>query len=194
MTDWERCYTEGETPWNKGTPSPPLVEWVCAARPQGRALIPGCGVGHDLALLVKAGVDATGLDISTKAVEMARAAYPEHSARFTLGDLFAMPGEWAGAFDLVVEHTCLCAMPPDLRPAYEKAVAQVLRPGGLLIGVWYIDPDMDPGETGPPFGISVEELGALFAAPTWEILEDYVPLPAFPGREGRERVRVLRRV
>ncbi len=41
--------------------------------------------------------------------------------------------------------------------------------------------------------MQLEALTALFAE-GYEILEDYVPDVAFPGREGRERVRVLRRV
>ena len=52
---------------------------------------------------------------------------------------------------------------------------------------------LDPGEEGPPYPLSVAELTALFAE-GYEIVDDYVPNVAFPGREGRERVRVLRRV
>ncbi len=37
------------------------------------------------------------------------------------------------------------------------------------------------------------DLTTLFAE-GYEIVEDYVPDVAFPGREGRERMRVLRRV
>jgi hypothetical protein len=39
----------------------------------------------------------------------------------------------------------------------------------------------------------VAELTALFAD-GYEIVDDYVPNVTFPGREGRERVRVLRRI
>ena len=46
---------------------------------------------------------------------------------------------------------------------------------------------------GLPSPLSVSELTALFAD-GYEIAEDYVPDVAFAGREGRERVRVLRRV
>jgi hypothetical protein len=59
--------------------------------------------------------------------------------------------------------------------------------------VWFINPALDPGEEGPPYALSVAELTALFAE-GYEIVDDYVPNVAFPGREGRERVRVLRRV
>ena len=62
-----------------------------------------------------------------------------------------------------------------------------------MIGVWYIDPALDPGTEGPPFPFSVADLTALFAE-GYAIVEDYVPDVSFPGREGRERLRVLRRV
>ena len=63
----------------------------------------------------------------------------------------------------------------------------------LLIGVWFINPALDPGKEGPPFPFSVADLTALFAE-GYAVVEDYMPDVAFPGREGRERVRVLRRV
>jgi SAM-dependent methyltransferase len=193
MTDWEQCYIEGHTPWNKGTPSPPLLEWVTQHQPQGRALVPGCGVGHEVAMLVENGVDAVGLDLSPTAINMATAAYPALSARFVVGDLFATPEAWRGGFDFVFEHTCLCALPPELRIDYEKAVRSLLKSGGLLVGIWFINPEMDPGESGPPFGIPVPELDALFPTSHWQIIEDELPSPAFSGREGRERRRVLRK-
>jgi hypothetical protein len=39
----------------------------------------------------------------------------------------------------------------------------------------------------------VADLTALFAD-GYEVVEDYVPKVAFPGREGRERVRVMRKL
>jgi hypothetical protein len=64
MTDWEQHYLEGHTPWNKGQPSPPMLEWVTSNKPTGRALVPGCGVGHDVAMLARNGLEAYGLDIA----------------------------------------------------------------------------------------------------------------------------------
>jgi methyl halide transferase len=87
----------------------------------------------------------------------------------------------------------MSALPPVLRADYRRGIDLSLRRGGLLIGVWYTEPALDPGEEGPPYPFSVAELTALFAK-GYEIEEDYVPDVAFRGREGRERVRVLRRV
>jgi SAM-dependent methyltransferase len=194
MTDWEQNYVEGYTPWNKGKASPPMVEWVSQNQPQGRALVPGCGVGHDVVMLVDVGLDAHGLDIAPTAIAMARAAYPNQVTRFVLGDLFATPLEWQESFDFLFEHTCLCALPPEWRPRYEAVAYQLLKTGAQLVGIWFIHPEMDPDETGPPFGISVSELSALFDESRWQVIEDRVPEIGYDGRVGRERLRVLRKL
>jgi len=189
ITNWDQAYQENFTPWDKGEPSPPLVAFLECHELTGRVLVPGCGVGHDVAFLVSRGVDAIGLDIAPTAIERAKARYPELAERFVLGDLFELKGE----FDAVVEHTCLCALPPAWRERYREAVAGLLKPGGRLIGVFFINPEMDPGETGPPFGISEAELKALMAA-RFQLIECYVPEKAYPGREGREMVGVFEKL
>jgi len=146
-----------------------------------------------VALAVEHGLDATGLDIAPTAVAEARALYPHLAGRFVTGNLFDPPAEMRGAYDVVLEHTCMSALPPAMRADYRRGIDLTLRRGGLLIGVWYINPALDPGKEGPPFPFSVTDLTALFAE-GYEIVDDYVPDVAFPGREDRERVRVLRRV
>jgi len=191
--DWEELYQKGETRWEKGEASLPLKEYLARHELRGRALVPGCGRGHEVALAVEHGLDATGLDIAPTAVKEASERYPHLADRFVLGSLFDPPAAMRGAFDVVLEHTCMSALHPELRASYRRGIDFLLRPCGLLIGVWYINPDLDPGEEGPPFPFSVEDLTALFAD-GYEVLEDYVPGVAFEGREGRERLRMLRKL
>ena len=186
-------YRKGETFWDKGAPAPALREYLERHPVTGRALVPGCGRGHEVALAVEQGLDATGLDLAPTAVAEARARYPQLAERFVNGNLFDPPEEMRGAFDVVLEHTCMSALPPAMRADYRRGIELTLRRGGLLIGVWYINPDLDPGHEGPPYPFSVAELTALFAE-GYEMVDDYAPEVAFAGREGRERVRVLRRV
>ena len=186
ITDWNQAYQENFTPWDKGLPAPPLVEWLECHGLSGRVLVPGCGVGHDVAYLVSRGVDAYGLDIAPTAVARAKERYPQLAERFVCADLF----EFRGQYDAIVEHTCLCALPPEWRIKYRDAVASLLKAGGLLVGVFFINPEMDTGESGPPFGISMDELTALFTPP-FQVVESQVPATAYPGREGRECLRVL---
>ena len=190
--DWDDYYQKEEVFWDKGEPSPPMKQYLERHAVSGRALVPGCGRGHEVALAVKHGLDATGLDIAPTGVAEARALYPHLAERFVTGNLFDPPEEMRGGYDVVLEHTCLSALPPNMRADYRRGIDLTLRRGGLLIGVWFINPALDPGEEGPPFPFSVAELTALFAE-GYEIVDDYVPDVAFWGREGRERVRVLRR-
>jgi methyl halide transferase len=191
--DWEKLYRQGEVFWNKGAASPPMKQYLERNPVRGRALVPGCGHGHEVALAVAHGLDATGLDIAPTGVAEARALYPQLAERFVVGDLFNPPEEMRGAFDVVLEHTCMSGLHPSLRADYRRGIDLTLRRGGLLIGVWYITPDLDPGDEGPPFPFPVPDLTALFAD-GYEIVEDYVPEVSFPTRVGQERVRVLRRV
>lgn len=190
--DWDELYRKGETFWDRGGPSLPLKQYLERHAVRGRALVPGCGRGHEVALAVEHGLDATGLDIAPTAITEARGLYPELAERFVLGSLFDPPAEMRDAFDVVLEHTCMSGLHPTLRGEYRRGIDLTLRRGGLLIGVWFINPDLDPGEEGPPYPFSVEDLTALFAD-GYKIVEDYVPEVAFAGREGRERARVLQK-
>jgi len=190
--DWDEIYRKGEVFWNKGAPSPPLIQYLERHQVRGRAMVPGCGHGHEVALAVSHGIDAIGLDIAPTGIAEARALYPKIAERFVVGDAFNPAAELRGAFDMILEHTCLSGLPPSMRADYRRGLDLMLKPGGLIIGVWFINPDLDPGEEGPPYGISVPDLTALFAE-GYEIVEDYVPDVAFKSREGRERLRVLRR-
>jgi SAM-dependent methyltransferase len=192
-TNWEQLYKTGGVFWNKGKPSPPMRQYLERRAVRGRALVPGCGHGHEVALAFEHGLDAIGLDIAPTGIAEARGTYPALAERFVVGDLFDPPAAMRGAFDVVLEHTCMSALPPALRADYRRGIDLALRPGGLLVGVWFINPDLDPGEEGPPYPFPEPDLTALFAD-GYEIVEDYVPDVAFPGREARERVRVLRRL
>lgn len=191
--DWDEKYRRGETFWDKGAASPPMREYLGRHKLSGRALVPGCGHGHEVALAVEHGLDATGLDIAPTGVAEARALYPHLAERFITGDLFDPPKEMRGAFDVVLEHTCMSGLHPTLRASYRRGIDLTLKRGGLLVGVWFINPALDPGDEGPPFPLSVAGLTALFVD-GYAVVEDYVPVVTFDTRVGRERVRVLRRV
>lgn len=189
-TNWNELYETGETPWDKGLPTPVLAE-VQQRHPgllKGDAMVPGCGTGYDARWLANLGCTVTGVDIAPLAVERARAIDKARVAQYVLASLFDLPGELRGKFDFVWEHTCLCALPPELRQAYVQGVHTALKPGGTVAGVFFIDPEMDPGETGPPFGISPEELTGLWEEAGFTVQESWVPEAGYPGRVGRERV------
>jgi methyl halide transferase len=187
-TDWNSCYERNEAHWDKGRPTP-VLEVVWEKHPQllqGRVLVPGCGLGHDARWLADHGCQVVGADLAPLAIERAQALDTDHRIDFRLANLFDLPQDMRSAFDKVWEHTCLSALTPELRAQYIAGIKSSLKPGGEVAGVFFLNPDMDPGETGPPFGISLEELTTLWESAGFEVAEHWVPEVAYEGREGRE--------
>ena len=53
--DWEERYESGDTPWEKGAPAPPLLEWLDSRGSiRGDVLVPGCGSGYDVRAIAAA--------------------------------------------------------------------------------------------------------------------------------------------
>ena len=149
--NWDASYRTGETPWDKGAAAAPLLEWLALPghRLEGEVIVPGCGLGHDVrAIAALETVRAVcGPDLSARALELARQQPAVGKETYLLADLFALLDELRGRFDWVFEHTCFCAIEPDHRPDYVRAVTQALRPGGRLLAIFYLDP-LDRG-SGP---------------------------------------------
>src|SRR5438094_5047210 len=70
---WEARYQSGDMPWEKGAPSPGLVDFLAAHPeiPRGKVCVPGCGTGHDVRAFAAAGFDAHGFDIAPSAIQLA---------------------------------------------------------------------------------------------------------------------------
>jgi len=197
MSDWEERWQAGETPWEKGYAAPPLSEYLegggTALHRARRVLVPGCGSGHDVRELASHGIAATGLDLSATAVARAQAEQAAGDEDYLCGDLFEQEWRIGREFDAVWEHTCFCAINPALRPAYARAMAEILPPGGHLVGVFYLTPwDPEDAEKGPPHAASRDHITALFA-PSFTLRKDRIPERAYPGREGREWLAVFER-
>ena len=194
MIDWENCYQQGETPWDKSAAAPELPLLLSAGLLRGRVLVPGCGRGHDARAIAAAGAgEVVGVDLAPSAVREARALGGPAGLRFEEGNLFSLPQDWLGNFDWVWEHTCFCAIDPSERQTYVESVHAVLRQEGRLIGTFFMNPSMEPGEQGPPFGVTEAELDQLFGK-RFNLERQWFPRAAFPGREGRELMRQFRRL
>ena len=197
MTDWNARYLAGETPWEKGAPAPPLVELLektdIAIWGSGIVLVPGCGTGHDVRALSTKGVKVLGLDLAEEAVAKARSFPAAGAEEYELGDFLDPNWRQGKRFSAIWEHTCYCAIDPSRRPDYAEACAELIAPGGHLVGVFFLTPNKSGEEDqGPPFNASTEELDARFA-PWFERVESWVPERAYPGREGDEWLAIYRR-
>jgi len=159
-----------------------------------RVLVPGCGRGHEVLLLARLGHRVLGLDVAAPALAALRAArrrdrVPASRCRTARADFLALPRRLEGAFDLLVEHTCFCAIDPALRPVYVESAARALVPGGRLVGLFY---PFREREGGPPFRVTEREVRALFA-PRFDVDSWETPTTSIDRRRGEERLVVMTR-
>jgi len=190
--DWNTAYENANMPWDKGAAAPPLREFLATRSLAGRVLVPGCGLGHDVRLLAEQGAAVVGVDIAPHAVQQAQALPPVAGACFELADFLALPAQYHGQFDVVFEHTCLCALDVEQRVAYVRAVLQALKPGGHYLAVFFRQVADYRGE-GPPHPIDADQIEALFGN-DFDTLESRVPQQSYPCRPlGCEEVRWMRK-
>lgn len=181
-TDWEALYQAGDTRWEKGEPSPGLVDFLAAHPewPRCSVAVPGCGTGHDVRAWARAGFDAEGFDLAPSAICQCKekTAAAGLKANFTLTNFLtdAPPR----TFDWLFEHTLFCAINPTRRDEYVQAALRWLKPGGQFLAVHYMIRDKE----GPPFGVMQEELMERFL-PHFELLQGWVPR-SYPNRTGLE--------
>ena len=187
--DWEARYRVSDTPWDEGYAAPALTTFLSKHPMRGEILVPGCGTGHDVRAIAMLGGRVLGLDLSETALRMARSAPHVAEESYEQANLFDLPASWSGRFDWVVEHTCFCAIPPESRGDYVRAITAVLKPGGHYFAIFYLDP---AAIEGPPHGTSREEIKQLFEA-DFELQEEWLPSEAFEGREGREICQLWRK-
>jgi SAM-dependent methyltransferase len=190
MNYWENRYQTKDMPWEKGAPSPGLVDFLAENQnlPRGTVCVPGCGTGHDAREWAKAGFNTYGFDIAPSAIQLANEktnaalgapALPgQPSITFQLANFLTDNPPFQ--FDWIFEHTLFCAIDPGERDNYGRAVLRWLKPGGQYLAVNYLIPDKD----GPPFGTTRDEQWRRFSA-HFDLVKEWVPR-SYPNRTGLE--------
>jgi SAM-dependent methyltransferase len=177
---WDSRYRAGEMPWDfHGVPRALLTYLQTMATP-GRALIPGCGSGYEVRAFHERGWDVLAIDYSSAAIDRARRVLGSLAEKVVLADFFAH--DFGGQkFDVVYERTFLCSQPPDRWPAYAQRVAELLQPGGKLIGFLLYGNEDEP----PPYPLTEEAARQLFSLKFTHVIDESVldSLPVFSGRE-----------
>jgi SAM-dependent methyltransferase len=120
------------TAYGNGPAVADLLTRLLGLEPGQRVLDLGCGDGSLARALAGRGGRVTGLDSSTVFLARARAGNAE-GAEFVTGDMRALPGEWAGRFDRVVNwSTAFGYFDDPTNRAVLAGIARVLRPGGRV--------------------------------------------------------------
>lgn len=183
---WCKRFGEGVTPWDAGRVQGDFASFVAARTQPLNTLIPGCGSAWEASHLADHRWPVTALDFSPTAVACAREALADKAVDLVCADFFAW--QPAQALDLIYERAFLCALPRKLWADWGKRVAELLPPGGLLAGYFFVCDQLK----GPPFGILPEQLDALLL-PNFECLTDQPVADSIPVFAGRERWQIWRR-
>lgn len=186
---WDKRYRQGDAPWNRGVHSPALEETLSRLSRRGRALVPGCGQGHDARFLAEQGWEVVGIDFAPAALAEARSREGTPRVGYEEADFLALSEKFSGTFDLIWEHTCFCAIPPERRSDYVQSAHRALKPGGKLLGIFFLQTGpLDP----PPHCFTLVELDRFFSS-HFQVEAEWLPGRCYPGREGEEIVRLFGR-
>jgi SAM-dependent methyltransferase len=120
--------------WSDARPSATRRRWLARALelipPGSDVLDLGCGAGVPITRALAIGRHVTGVDLSARQVELARASVPD--ATFVRGDMSVLDLAPA-SLDAVVAFYSLTHLPRADLPRLLAAVRGWLRPGGVLI-------------------------------------------------------------
>jgi SAM-dependent methyltransferase len=182
---WEACYESEMDGWDIGGPTP-VFERLATEIPKGRICVIGCGRGYDAVTFAKAGFEVTAIDFAKTAVLASRENARKEEVEMTVlrEDFFDLPDELHDQFDYVLEYTCFCEISPERRFEYDRVIWQLLKPEGKLLGLFFpLDKNVDEG--GPPWGVNISELHALFGL-HWNLESEEMPKESIEPRVDRE--------
>ncbi|WP_339920348.1 methyltransferase domain-containing protein [uncultured Flavobacterium sp.] len=154
---WDAQYKANTTGWDLGLVSPPIKAYIDTLKNKDIAiLIPGCGNTYEAAYLLEQGfTNVTVIDIAPTLVKIIEQKFiSDTRIQVLLGDFFNHKGE----YDLIIEQTFFCALPPVMRQKYVWKMHELLAKDGILAGLLF----NRTFEVSPPFGGSQEEYDLLF--------------------------------
>ena len=155
---WDLQYQSETTGWDLGTISPPIKAYVDQLKDTTiSVLIPGCGNTYEAEYLLEKGfANITVIDIAPTLVEKLKEKFKNTTAiRIIQGDFF----EHKGSYDLILEQTFFCALPPQMRQKYVWKMHHLLSKNGKIAGLLF----NRSFEVSPPFGGNTTEYEQLFS-------------------------------
>jgi SAM-dependent methyltransferase len=185
---FEALYREAESgttevPWADLRPNPNLLDFWKLHPQEARgksALKIGSGLGDDAEQLATWGFHTTAFDISATAISATKKRFPSTNVQYVVADLLAPPEPWRANFDFVVEAYTLQVLPAALRAQAIGKIAELVKPGGVLLLIARgRNPEDDPGQM--PWPLTRAELAEFLRAGLQEVsFEDYLD-PHDPG-------------
>ncbi|KAI6699020.1 hypothetical protein NL676_019139 [Syzygium grande] len=188
LDGWKKCWEQGLTPWDLGQPTPILQQLhQMGALPKGRALVPGCGSGYDVASIACPERYVVGIDISEGAIKRATQLFSSSPNAnhfiFLKEDFFTWnPTE---LFDLIFDYTFFCAIEPEIRAAWAERMSELLAPDGELITLMFpIGDHID----GPPYKVSISDYEEVLCPLGFKAISIMDNELAVGSRKGKEKI------
>jgi SAM-dependent methyltransferase len=146
--DFDAIYAAGSPAWDIGRPQPPFDRLATAGELVGRVLDVGCGTGEHALLAASLGYEAVGVDMSVRAIELARTKAAERGveARFVVADALRLV-DLGEKFDTVLDCGLFHVLEDGERQRYVASLAEVVPPGGRYHLLCFSD--RQPGDWGP---------------------------------------------
>jgi hypothetical protein len=169
---WQQRFASGNTPWDRGAPSPQLARWIDEGvfPPGAHVVVPGSGAGHELPVLAAHGCRVTGVDYADAAVARSRAALAAAAQPGNVVQADVLVWQPDAPVDAVYEQTCLCALHPDHWVAYAAQLARWLVARGRLAALFMQSRNDGAARgfiSGPPYHCDIHAMRALFGADRW---------------------------
>lgn len=180
---WVKRWEAGKLAWDLGHIPPDLTSFLTrTGLAPARVLIPGCGSGYEVQAFHKAGYDVEAIDFSHPAVAHAREVLGPLGDRIIHGNFFKH--DFASRrYSLIYERGFLCSFAPSHWPEYVARMAELLLPGGRLIGLFLYGDEPEP----PPFPLT-EKTAAEILGNSFRLLStETAATDSVPVYQGMER-------
>jgi len=192
---WEEIYRSGDARWDLKSPTPVFVGLL-----DRKSFLPstisvlGCGKGYDAVYFARQGFNVTAVDFAESAITATEENARQANVKMTTlkEDVFLLAKHYpslVSSFDYILEYTCFCAIDVHRRSEYINIVRSMLKPGGILIGLFF---PIDDRDGGPPFAMTVDEITSLFQK-DFILTEAQVPLQSVSPRRGKEILMVWKK-
>ncbi|MEU5112907.1 class I SAM-dependent methyltransferase [Streptomyces longwoodensis] len=149
-------------PWDISRPQPAFLALADAGAIQGRVLDVGCGTGEHVLMCAGLGLDATGVDLASRALRSAeeKARDRGRAARFLRWDALKLAG-LEESFDTVLDCGLFHIFGGADRAAYVDSLRAATPPGGRYFMLCFSD--RQPGEWGRVHKLTRDEIKVSFA-------------------------------